>query len=496
MADVGEHTPTPLIKSFARTVVGYSHQKRDIVCQDASGRSDDPDCAWHIAVVSDGHGDPTCPRSDSGSRMAVDAALETLADFAKNIDVLDVMGRTLRDDLRVPSRRKTAMRRLTDALVYSWRKRVVEDYAVRSLTPEEKKLAGPEATALYERGENIEHLYGATLICALWVDDLLILIHQGDGVCRVLHPNGAMESPVPEDSRCFANVTTSLCDPDVAEGIRFAVIDLSESPIAACVLASDGVENSFASPILADGFFKGLLVDVTCGVVDENGDALDSVLSNLSQTGSGDDMSLAVLYDTAAISQASTVIAADVEKQQAEQRTRELKDKRVSMERKHEYLKERSTEAEHALHQQEASLEELREAIQKRREGEEQLGWSIDELQRERERREHEHWKSGFVFDLKRLFASSEVKQQYDAYDSEIAREIASLGEGIVKAKKAREEIRRTRIELEEALLRNEREFDGDAEQAMRDFEEYDARYRALENEIARLEGMIGSDEE
>jgi chromosome segregation ATPase len=257
------------------------------------------------------------------------------------------------------------------------------------------------------------------------------------------------------------------------------------------VLASDGVENSFAAPALSDGFLKGLLVDMACGNIDGDSDGLDRILSNLSQTGSGDDMSLAALYDSVAVSQASSLIAADRERQEAEQRARELSDKRVSMERKHEYLKERSAEAECVLRQQQASLDELREAIQKRREGEEQLGRSIDELQRERECREHEYWKSGFGFDLKRLFASPRQRQRYDALDTESAREIASLGAGIVRAKKAREEIRHARMELEDKLAHCEQEFDGDAEQAVQDFKEYDARYRALENEIARLESMI-----
>ena len=485
MEGLGEHNPDTRIASFAQTVIGFSHKKRGTICQDASRVLAAPDGSWHIAAVSDGHGDPTCPRSDKGSQMAVDAACETLAAFAGGIDVPDMTGRTMCEDLRIPSRRATAMRRLTDSLLFTWRNTLLAHYRDNLLTDEETALVGSEATARYARGEGVEHLYGATLICALWLKGLLILVHQGDGVCRVLHPDGTMDAPVPDDPRCYANVTTSLCDPDAAEGIRHAVVLLDETPVCACVLASDGVENSFASPVLADGFMKSMLVEAAEGNADDA--RIADALAELSQTGSGDDMSIAALFDASAVASMSSMFAAEVEKQQLEQRTRELEGKRVSMMRKREYLKEQSVAAAGKLERREMSLDELREAIQKRRAGEEMLAQAIDELKEERERREWKHRNWGFWADFTSLFADASKRRQLRDQDARMANEIAALNADIVKAKKTREDIRHKREELEAALAHRESEHDVDAEKALSDFEEYEARYRALEAEIEQL---------
>ena len=486
MADSGEHIPDQRIASFAHTVVGFSHKKRGTVCQDASRVHAAPDGTWHIAAVSDGHGDPTCPRSDKGSRMAVDAACETLAAFAGGVDIPDVTGRTLREDLRVSARRATAIRRLTDSLIFTWRNMLMADFGENPLTDEEIALVGPEAAARYAHGEGVEHLYGATLICALWLDGLLILLHQGDGVCRVLHPDGTMDAPVPDDPRCYANVTTSLCDPDVAEGIRHAVVLLDETPVCACVLASDGVENSFMSAVLADGFMKSMLVEAACGNNDHDA-TMDDTLAELSETGSGDDMSLAALFDAAAVASMSSAFVAEAKKQQLEQRARELEGKRVSMTRKREYLKEQSVAAAGKMKLREMSLDELREAIEKRRVGEDMLSGAIDNLKKERDRLEYEHRNWGFWADLKSVFANEHTRRHIAERDAQMAHEISVLNADIVKAKKTREDIRRKREELEATLSRREREHDIDAEQAMSDFEEYETRYRELETEIERL---------
>ena len=69
--------------AFHSTTRGYSHILKDTCCEDASFSIDERDI--HVAVVSDGHGDPACFRSQIGSRLAVEIAGEKLLSFAKNI---------------------------------------------------------------------------------------------------------------------------------------------------------------------------------------------------------------------------------------------------------------------------------------------------------------------------------------------------------------------------------------------------------------------------
>jgi chromosome segregation ATPase len=139
------------------------------------------------------------------------------------------------------------------------------------------------------------------------------------------------------------------------------------------------------------------------------------------------------------------------------------------------------------LERREMSLDELREAIQKRRAGEEMLAQAIDELKEERERREWKHRNWGFWADFTSMFADASKRRQLRDQDARMANEIAALNADIVKAKKTREDIRHKREELEAALAHRESEHDVDAEKALSDFEEYEARYRALEAEIEQL---------
>ena len=70
MVEANGHNAELRFVSAAASACGYSHLMRNLPCQDASCVLDDPAGEWHIAVVSDGHGDPRCARSDTGSKIA------------------------------------------------------------------------------------------------------------------------------------------------------------------------------------------------------------------------------------------------------------------------------------------------------------------------------------------------------------------------------------------------------------------------------------------
>lgn len=472
---------------------GYNHKMHDIVCQDASFALDDYESEWHLAIVSDGHGDPTCMRSDRGSKMAVEAAKQTLSEFVRFINEQDINGRALHDDLLTPARRGAAMRRLTDAILFNWRQRAIEDFNQNPLSPEEIADAGDEALEQYARGEGIEHVYGATLICALQTSDLLLLIQQGDGSCTVAYSDGTIEDPIEEDPRCYANVTTSLCDPDAADGIRHAVLDLSERPIIACVVASDGVENSFASAGLLEGYLKRQLADfATDGNVERASATLAESLEELSQTGSGDDMSLAAIVDVDAVRSITGTFLVDAKEKQIEQRVRELKDKQTSMHRKHDYLKEQSEIAEIGIEKKNATIDNLRTQIQKHEDGEKQLEQKIMELEEERTQLEAYIARAPFNPILRLKFRNSRFDMpSFDEYIAQLKAETKELDHDITRRKRAWKRINRKRIELEEILERQLSQPETPDENTVREYEEYDARYQALEDEIQELEAEM-----
>ena len=70
------------VLSFSVTETGYNHLKINKVCEDASDHYDDEHA--HICVVADGHGSDNYPRTDRGSKYAVDAAIKCIREFVKD----------------------------------------------------------------------------------------------------------------------------------------------------------------------------------------------------------------------------------------------------------------------------------------------------------------------------------------------------------------------------------------------------------------------------
>lgn len=321
-------------RSFHCTARGYSHVKKETVCQDASQSVNE--AGFRIAVVSDGHGQKTSFRSDVGSRIAVEAAeemLRSLADFLKEKE--DLIFR--------PEEQQSLLRRLADKVVRCWNIRIRQHLQENPLTEEEYILAGDLAEQ-FRQGRNIAHIYGATLIAALLTDRYLLVMHQGDGRCVVIHADGRADQPVPWDARCVGNVCTSLCHTDAAESFRFYVQDLEKERITACYVTTDGIEDCFPDQTGVNAFF----CELTSSLIHE-GPAIENrlkeILPYMSENGSADDMSLAAVVD---LTQAAAV--ADRLRLTARYRKycatlRQAREKLCSMERKMEGLKERYRKA-------------------------------------------------------------------------------------------------------------------------------------------------------
>ena len=61
------------IFSINRTEIGSNHIRMNKICEDASASYDDNNL--HIIAVADGHGSDNYPRTERGSKFAVEAAL-------------------------------------------------------------------------------------------------------------------------------------------------------------------------------------------------------------------------------------------------------------------------------------------------------------------------------------------------------------------------------------------------------------------------------------
>lgn len=271
--------------------IGISHKRKEVVCQDASGCFLNETNGIYIAAVADGHGDQSCFRSDIGSKYAVDCAIENLKQFAE----YGINHSGLFEDLIAEEHRTGRIKQLTDAIVYNWSKEVEKDLAENPITDNEYELAG-EFEEIYRKGAYLERIYGTTLIAILKCSDYLLVIQQGDGRCYLLEDDRTFSYPVPEDPRCHGNITTSFSDDDVCSSIRSAVIDLTKRKVLCCIIASDGLENA----LYVDSVIESVLLDL-CDCLESTDDPerrvdyIKTITEKLSNTGNGDDVSIAIV---------------------------------------------------------------------------------------------------------------------------------------------------------------------------------------------------------
>ena len=76
-----------MFNGFSHSVMGASHEKTNLVCQDSSAFKVSDHYA--IAVVADGHGSKKHFRSHLGSKFAVEAAIEAIDRFYEDREALE-----------------------------------------------------------------------------------------------------------------------------------------------------------------------------------------------------------------------------------------------------------------------------------------------------------------------------------------------------------------------------------------------------------------------
>lgn len=274
---------------FCQSVQGSSHIKNDMPCED-SGKVVSTDIC-KIFALGDGHGDSNCPRSKIGSQYICDITIQELECFASDVYAQDWIHH-LFDKVEA----EHLVNQLITSIFGKWSCAVNDEFARNPLTEKEEAEA-VEYIERYKQGQRIEHIYGTTLIAGLLTKEYLLLLQQGDGRCVVFNEDGSASQPIPWDDRCFANVTTSVCDVDAIASCRYHIIDLSTNKIIACVAGSDGVEDSFNSMDKMHVYYRNLL-KIAC----ENGtESLESYLEeslpSFSANGSGDDTTICGVID-------------------------------------------------------------------------------------------------------------------------------------------------------------------------------------------------------
>lgn len=280
---------------FANTI-GASHIRHNMPCQDFGLVKETEN--YKVFAVSDGHGDPSCFRSDRGSRFICETVIEILPSFIESITKEN--STYLLYDLD-----EKTLKQLSTSIIGNWLCKIEEDTMMDPITSEvilsfeskTNKHIGTQIAEDYKHNVRVERAYGCTLIAGILTNDFLFLVHHGDGRCIVVDEDGDVIQPVPWDNRCIGSITTSCCDRDAIDNIRYSIIDLKKHKILACFLSSDGVEDSFASTDAMYSYFLDNILYATNNGVEELSNHLADTLPELSELGSSDDITIAGILD-------------------------------------------------------------------------------------------------------------------------------------------------------------------------------------------------------
>lgn len=268
---------------FHVTVRGASHIRKGAECQDYSRTMRFGDAA--AAAVADGHGDMRYFRSGVGSRFAVEAALKAIREFI------------LRENAEIPSSgAEEKLAQLKKNIILNWNRKVGGHMKRYPFQEEELAPLSEGRRSRLLQGRDIESAYGTTLIAAVVTPRFWFGMQIGDGDCIAEKADGTLEA-VPRRPGLVANITTSLCEPDAIDS--FLHLYGEELPVS-ILMSTDGVRNSFDSLENYYKFMRKIALSFSSEPYDRTRRFLKSFLQDMTQRGSGDDLSVAGIVDAGA----------------------------------------------------------------------------------------------------------------------------------------------------------------------------------------------------
>lgn len=262
------------------SVRGAAHQRLGLPNQDAVQISQlDHGRAWLLALA-DGHGSAKSFRSQRGARLAV-AVLRKVCGH--------LFG------LGSPSRIKCwAEEKLPLELVRLWRERV--DLALRRQPFTPVELEPLDAVGRLQVEAHPALAYGSTVLGVIVAPGFILYLQLGDGDILIVSAEGEVSRPIPKDTRLIANETTSLCSAKAWNEVQVCFQTLAGAPPSLILAATDGYANAYRD----EAGFQQVAKDYWC-LLHQKGEVavaphLNDWLDETSQQGSGDDISIGIIY--------------------------------------------------------------------------------------------------------------------------------------------------------------------------------------------------------
>jgi len=271
---------------IGKTVRGASHIRSNLPNQDAIHWSPESGIGSSVIMaISDGHGSNKCFRSNTGANLAVKTGASVCQNFLSCKSNLSAIKRIAEDQL-------------PKELVRYWIEAVNSHIKENPFLTDEmetlKKKDGASALLSIEKNPLI--VYGATLLVVIVSESFIVYMQLGDGDILTVSVDGHVKMPLPKDERLFANETTSLCSNNAWRDFRVIFQPIVTLPPGLILLSTDGYANSFRD---VEDFLKvgsDILDMIRADGLESVNDSMETWLKEASEMGSGDDITLGVLY--------------------------------------------------------------------------------------------------------------------------------------------------------------------------------------------------------
>lgn len=268
------------------SIQGYSHKIIDKECQDNSlfwkGLN------YSGIIVCDGHGGDKYIRSAIGSKIACTVGKLMVSEYMEKTakDIYNKTNHQIDDDLT----------RIERSIISTWNEWVEKHYNENPIKVDKRfeELTDKDKEALTK---NPVKAYGSTFIVAVMSKELCFILKLGDGNATVLFSDDSAEMPEElADEDLQFNVTTSLCNSDAAISFRhyFRRKD-NEKKVTGIVLTSDGIINCYKTEEAYSSFIRNVFEAYGEDDIEIAHSELEEALNSLSEKGSGDDLSVAIV---------------------------------------------------------------------------------------------------------------------------------------------------------------------------------------------------------
>jgi Protein phosphatase 2C len=277
---------------IGKSVRGASHLRSGLPNQDAIGW--EPEAGRGSAIVlavSDGHGSAKYFRSDRGAAFAVQAALAECGNLLSGHP----------DFSNLSAIKRTAEDKLPQAIYRHWQRLVQEDSEKNPATAEELDEAILRSASPVDRSVLESHpmtWYGATVLAAIVTNAFAIYLGLGDGEILTVFGENEVTKPFPAmpKEETIGDDTRSLCLPNAWRDFTFTFQALTGIGPALILVTTDGYPKSYAD----DAGFVKVGADIFELIRNEGLEAVDasleSWLNEASTNGSGDDITVGLLY--------------------------------------------------------------------------------------------------------------------------------------------------------------------------------------------------------